>query len=142
MAARLSYLYPAWEGDVVVHVDLRHHTLAVGEYLVYRLHSFAVFLTIRRLTACMVLIALRALRLFEARCDNNLYCSSLIALRALRLFEARCDNNLYCSSLIALCALRLFEARCDNNLYYSSLVALLRCASSRRGVTIICIIHR
>ena len=99
MAASLSYLYPAWEGDVVVHVDLRHHTLAVGEYLVYRLHSFAVFLTtLRGFAACMVLVALRALRLFEARCDNNLNYSSLVALRALRL--------------------------------------------SRRGVTIICFIHR
>lgn len=38
-AARLPDFDPAWEGNVVVHVDLRDSTSAVGEDLVYCLHN-------------------------------------------------------------------------------------------------------
>ena len=38
VAARLPDLDPAWEGNVVVHVYLRHGAPAVGEDLVYCLH--------------------------------------------------------------------------------------------------------
>ena len=38
-AARLPDLDPSREGNVIVHVDLRHYAPPVGEYLVYRLHN-------------------------------------------------------------------------------------------------------
>ena len=82
VAGGLSYFYPSWEGCVVVHVDLRYCTPIVGEDLVYCLHIGMFLLTTLRLSACMVLIALCACRLSEARGYNksgynNLYYSSL-----------------------------------------------------------------
>ena len=39
LSARLPDLDPAWEGNVVVHVDLRDFAPAIGEDLVYCLHN-------------------------------------------------------------------------------------------------------